>query len=357
MTSKVYRYWFLSWLIVVVVLDLLSYRSNQFIGAAVFDENSPMIPSSTFRMKTSNNNNNNNLEFQMANDESFGFFDDISSREWKLLQEIAVKSYEPHLDSGNPLKFADNLRRGKSPSFYQTNYEPNFSCRFEQRVGGNGNGDGPKWVCDPHRIRRQQHNTCLVYSVGSNGDFQFETALQRLLGPGVCEIHIFDIDDYTQEMKMAESQYNVSGLHFHSWGIFPSFAKSNSTFSSLIPARKGVDIDRNKNHHPHPQHTYKSLQETVKILGHEQRDAIDIFKIDCESCEWDTVNDWFDPSVPRLQQILVELHRSPPKKVLQFFNTLLEHGYVTFHKEPNIQHSQGNCIEYSFLKLKSSFFA
>ena len=164
--------------------------------------------------------------------------------------------------------------------------------------------------------------------------------------------YIFDIDDYSEEMKKAASQYNVSGLHFHSWGIFPSFAKSNSTTTSLIPTRKGID---NKN--TNQQHIYKSLQETVQILGHEQRNAIDIFKIDCESCEFDTFNDWFDPSVPRLNQILVELHRSPPKKVLPFFNTLLEQGYVTFHKEPNIQHSQGNCIEFSFLKLEKSFFA
>jgi hypothetical protein len=31
------------------------------------------------------------------------------------------------------------------PSLHRPkNYEPNFSCQFERRVGGNGNGDGPK---------------------------------------------------------------------------------------------------------------------------------------------------------------------------------------------------------------------
>jgi hypothetical protein len=32
-------------------------------------------------------------------------------------------------------------------TWYQDNYEPNFNCAFEKRIGGKTmNGDGPKWV-------------------------------------------------------------------------------------------------------------------------------------------------------------------------------------------------------------------
>mmetsp|Transcript_11687 Transcript_11687/g.17994 ORF Transcript_11687/g.17994 Transcript_11687/m.17994 type:complete len:94 (-) Transcript_11687:241-522(-) len=39
------------------------------------------------------------------------------------------------------------------PAWCQTNFEPNFSCQFEKRIGATGeesrgNGDGPKWICE-----------------------------------------------------------------------------------------------------------------------------------------------------------------------------------------------------------------
>ena len=106
------------------------------------------------------------------------------------------------------------------------NYEPNFSCTHERRVGGNGNGDGPKWVCDPHRITRvsrereeKNHNNsttagCVVYSIGSRCKFEFELGMQRAVGVGTCEYHTFDMGDY---QKCAPSELKNS--HYHQWGI------------------------------------------------------------------------------------------------------------------------------------------
>jgi hypothetical protein len=264
-------------------------------------------------------------DYQLASSQSHDFFKDTRNADWKLLQEIA-RSNRPHLYPNNPLKYTSEERRGKTPAWYQTNYEPDFSCQFEQRIGGNGNGDGPKWVCDPHRITLKQ---CLVYSIGSNGDFQFEVGIASLKKD--CEIHIFDFDDYEKEMNQAMLLYNVTNLHFHQWGLSHDSKTEDG-------------------------HVYKSLKQSMEDLGHSSRHKIDIFKIDCEGCEWETVDDWMDPSLPRLQQILVEIHRSPPTHVLHFFNTLRQHGYAIFHKEPNIQHSQGNCLEYGFLKLSPMFF-
>ena len=41
---------------------------------------------------------------------------------------------------------------------------------------------------------------------------------------------------------------------------------------------------------------------------------------------------------------------------IDFFVTLQKAGYVTFHKEPNIQSGGGECIEYGMLKLDMDFF-
>ncbi|CAJ1959238.1 unnamed protein product [Cylindrotheca closterium] len=289
-------------------------------------------------------------DYELAKQQSYGFFQDISEASWKRLQQIARK-HKPHMHPDNPLKLADTTERQETtPSSHETNYEPDFPCQFEQRVGRNSHGDGPKWVCDPHRItnnyRRQRNgsdNKCLVYSIGSNGDFQFETELQQLLGPGVCEIHIFAMEDYSKEMKEWSKKHYVADLHFHQWGptIAAAAAEENKTGKGMGNVSK--------------DHKYRSIANIVQSLGHSKREQIDIFMIDCESCEWDAFEEWLDPAtMPRLEQILIG--RSPPSKVLPFFDTLRAKGYVAFHKEPNIQHSQGNFIQYGFLKLAPSFF-
>ena len=97
----------------------------------------------------------------------------------------------------------------------------------------------------------------------------------------------------------------------------------------------------------------KTLSETKKALGHEGR-RIDIFKIDCEGCEWDTYDTWFDEDND-IGQILVETHYAPMPNAKDFFYKLHDHGYVIFSKEPNY-YMDGRGVEYAFLKLSTSFF-
>ncbi|CAF1459438.1 unnamed protein product [Rotaria sordida] len=54
-------------------------------------------------------------------------------------------------------------------------------------------GDGGKWVCDPYRLKSRLD--CLVYSVGSNGDFGFEVNMKKTMPH--CEIHTFDQNQYS----------------------------------------------------------------------------------------------------------------------------------------------------------------
>lgn len=268
--------------------------------------------------------------FKLAKDQSFGFFDDIQTHQWKLYQRIAA-NYQPHTHPENPLKVATHA------TFYQENYEPNFSCPFERRMGNNG--DGGKWICDPHRLKRiaKETGSCLIYSVGSNGDFSFEVAVQRYLDDGkLCEIHIFDMGNFEREMPE-----NLN-LHYHMWGLTKG-ANEKIENGKLVKEVK-------------PGQEFYSLAESVKLLGHEGRRAIDLFKIDCEGCEWTTFKDWTGPSIPRIQQILVENHRTNGNTV-NFYNELMNNGYVIYHKEPNIlKYCKGDCIEYAFLKLDKNFF-
>merc|ERR1739838_448694 len=78
----------------------------------------------------------------------------------------------------------------------------------------------------------------------------------------------------------------------------------------------------------------KTLPQIVQDAGHSKR-TIDLFKIDCEGCEWETFRSWFGSGVD-IRQILVELHwRANPEVAHEFFRFLFQQGYVIFIKEPN----------------------
>ena len=179
------------------------------------------------------------------------------------------------------------------------------------------------------------HPGCVVYSIGSNGDFQFELGMETKMGVGTCEYHIFDMGDYEKDMpKELERGY------YHRWGI-----KAQEEHSGLDHGP------------PKPGQEYYGLKDTIQMLGHETLDSIDVFKMDCEGCEWTSFGSWLDPDMPDLMQILVELHKPPKEIATKFFDTLQAAGYVRFHKEVNTICPEAGAIEYSpFLKLAKDFF-
>ena len=75
----------------------------------------------------------------------------------------------------------------------------------------------------------------------------------------MCEIHIFDPGNYERPAGLADKN-----MHYHKWGL-------TSSYSDEYKARAGRE--------------YYSFPEIRRRLGHENR-KIDIFKIDCEGCEW-----------------------------------------------------------------------
>ena len=277
-------------------------------------------PSATTRSTIDEQNSNDKLkqgssDFQLALGESLGFFDDIPALAWQRIKAITNAS----------LPYQNRLKGEKTtpPRYYAANWDPNFSCQFEISIG-QVKIDGHKWVCDPHRIAKTRE--CLVYSVGSNGDFAFELDLQRQL-PN-CEIHVFDPTDYSQQMQ----QSGLDGSNYHAWGL-----KS----SQGMPMRVMKELESLE---------FVSLPDAMARLGHTGR-MIEILKIDCEGCEWSTQKDILDQNI---RQVLVEVHQTN-SKTDEFFENFHDAGYVIFHKEPNLI-TEGKCIEFAFLKLAQEYF-
>lgn len=207
--------------------------------------------------------------------------------------------------------------QGCPPShFWQAHYEPSFSCAFERRLGLQG--EGGKWVCDPYKIRKQVSDGggCLVYSIGSNGQYDFEKSMHDSVSSH-CEIHTVDMNNWSHYTKRAPPPY--VRYHVHKVGLPPGA---------------------------------RSMPTIVEELGHGGR-TIDIFKIDCEGCEWASFKSWFGQGV-QIRQILVELHQVKAE-THAFFKYLFDLGYVVFHKEPNTFGCDGGCLEYAFLKLTPDF--
>uniref|UniRef100_A0A7S2EJ57 Methyltransferase domain-containing protein n=1 Tax=Ditylum brightwellii TaxID=49249 RepID=A0A7S2EJ57_9STRA len=280
-------------------------------------------------------------EYQNAYQDSLGFFTDITNEEWKLMKD-RVKNQPKHNDVKKGLR-SKYLDRNDARTWYQNNWNPDFTCPHELRVGGTG--DGPKWVCDPHRIveyyqnhpSNNENDGCLIYSVDnhilkSGNPFSFELAIQGIVGVGLqnCEIHVFD-PHYNKDDHMEYTNANneiPKGIILHPWGI------------------EGTK-DRSKG-----RTNYMTLSETVEHLNHEHR-IIDIFKMDCEECEWNAYSDWFSSKV-EMRQILIELHGTP-KNDVDFFESMKDNNYVIFHKEADTQYG-GIWQEYGFLKLAPEFF-
>lgn len=219
-------------------------------------------------------------------------------------------------------------------TWYQNNVEPLFACAGEERLGKQG--DGGKWVCNPGELAKKPK--CLVYSIGSNNKFDFESALLDKVSKN-CEIHVFDHTVST--LRLVSKQRKPWRVHFHQIGL-----------AAMTSSDEGG--------------AFKSLSDMVRDLGHVGR-TIDILKIDCEGCEWTTFASWFDAPVT-ISQILVEVHQGtivskdgssdddearkfPPAK--RFFQRLHDENFAIFHKEANIQWTafENLCLEFSLVRL------
>jgi hypothetical protein len=206
----------------------------------------------------------------------------------------------------------ENMIRHPDTFFFLTNWEPTFHCSHTRRIGASG--DGGKWVCDPYRLK-SQHN-CLIYSVGSSGDFSFEIEMKKLLPH--CDIHSFDKNLYS-------CPKNICTFHQVTFG------------NGIYPNRS------------------KIWQSIVEELNHKNR-LIDILKIDIEGGEYTFFPVLLNSEKSALpRQILVEVHPVNVSIIHDFFDRFRDNHYVISIKENNLL-AGPYFFEYAFLKLNPRFF-
>jgi hypothetical protein len=266
----------------------------------------------------------NHVSYKLAYDDSFGFFDYIPDSEWLGKKQLARSVVHQH----------PNVSIEMGPAiWYQQNYYPFFTCPLHlRRVGGLG--DGPKYLCDPHRIpalAREQGRTCLIYSVGSRAKFEFEDGIRDIVG-NACEVHIFD------PVWFGVPGMEEKNMYFHRWGLKSSY-EQNFTVNMAM-------------------NDFYTLQEIMMRLNHTGR-VIDIFKVDIESGEWHIYRDWLDIDI---RHLLVETHslcRGCTEKSIALFDDIRKAGFVTISREANIHPGasrNGNMgMEWAFLRLSKSF--
>lgn len=238
----------------------------------------------------------------VSQEESFGFMD-CTADEWELKKQ----NHQLQLDRQRGTQ-SDNGGGG-----FQSNWEPTWSCGLERRIGEIG--DGGKWLCDPHKIRKSAG--CNVISIGSNKGWGFEAGIHEL-APG-CRIHVFG--DATEDRVVYKPDY----VSLHTGGMVEKNTEDTDTIQSLFSA--------------------------AGLSGQ----GIDVLRFDCEGCQLKVYKELTKTSAT---QILMKVHmgtRHHNSSEAGLVNAIFEHmsasGYVIFHKETSHAVYQGGCVEYSLIKL------
>ena len=188
--------------------------------------------------------------------------------------------------------------------YFQSHWNPGtfegFDCARMRRVGPPG--DGGKMVC--YDAIPMPPSECFVLSVGVGGDpgqppdFRFEVDLHRRFPH--CSIHVYD------------------GTNFGRGAI-----KNAPRFVKFYPenfAASTADRYRTK--------------------------KVDLFKIDCEGCEFSTIQPVLDKV--QIEQFNLEVHGANRHGEVARLMGGINRTHGIYYKEPNIQHSDGTCIEFAF---------
>jgi len=197
-------------------------------------------------------------------------------------------------------------------------FESTYECKMgEDRVGLAG--EGGKWMCGMSNLL--QKPKCIVYSMGSNGQHDFEDEMMTYTS---CEIHTFDMDDFSHV-------FNGTRVQFHK--------------SKIGDGTDGT----------------QTISYWMKKLGHTY---IDVLKIDIEMGEYPAFDHLLKQNpLPWIGQVLIEFHLLKSKfpslsreekykhmdKILNLVENLHNLGLVQFHREEN---PVGDACEFSYGNLK-----
>jgi len=218
----------------------------------------------------------------------------------------------------NLMKMVRILDGKKTPEFVQI-LIPTINCSTGLRLGIAG--DEGKLICGLKLLAKRD---CLVYSLGSNGHWEFEMDMYQQT---TCRMETFDC--------------------FHPSPI-PTEIASRTQFHEICLGEDQIKDGK----------TFKSLPSLMKMLNHTH---IDILKIDIETAEWNLFWELFEQSTETNlpDQILVELHwgddwagwpRRNSGEMGMILSGLYKAGYRLSYLESNP--TCPNCYELSYLRMK-----
>jgi hypothetical protein len=192
-----------------------------------------------------------------------------------------------------------------------------------------GSGDGGKYLClndvgskfrssssssRSSNSNSSSDNSCLIYSIGSSNDFEFEKSAYAATG---CDIHTFDC-------TVANATNRPPFVQFHPWCL-----------------GKG----------------HMSLMEVMVALGHDKRE-ISLLKMDCEGCEWSVFSHYrafvSSGSMRPIRQLSFEVHfwsfaAGMQNLLLQQFFDMFEWFYKSNHRVISWEPNNWICTEYTLL--------
>jgi len=205
----------------------------------------------------------------LAKLETLGWFDESDSlwnyRKKHAIAQLPLRDKFPRDPDWRLLK-GDV---GANNALFQFNFRPIMEC--PEKVLLNHGLEG-KFLCGGHRLAQKEK--CVIYSIGSRGDYSFEEDMHAI-NPN-CEIHTFD-----------PGAYDASS---------PSFINFNRV-------ALGSEDQVGRNHSGGGR--YATFTSLMKELGHT---SIDVLKIDCDGCEYKIYEQL--KGVP-FDQLLIEIHRFP----------------------------------------------
>ncbi|GJP41864.1 hypothetical protein CLOM_g1493 [Closterium sp. NIES-68] len=200
-------------------------------------------------------------------------------------------------------------------------FVPTYPCPRERRIGRAG--DGGKWTCAMRTFFSKPKIT--VFSIGSHGDPSFEKAVQK-----VIHAKPFTFDPFLNVTTLAEMQ-SQPFMRFRNVGLVGLRTKANATRE--FPGTKFVTLE--------------------EAMQHEGREYIDVFKIDCEGCEYPVLDDLMERYTarrnPPIGQLLIEFHGASTLRLMEkYFYGIQNMGFRLFHVERNA-YFPGYCAEFSFI--------
>ena len=199
----------------------------------------------------------------------------------------------------------------KIKPWYQYNWNPQFTCEFQDIIGYNP-GKGGKWVCDVHRLTERECLVVNIYGAGSpTSNFVFEKALKRR-APN-CEIHVVI-------HPTIEDKPNGIDVKTHVYELGPSHEPL------------GVNV--------------KSLQQLMEAL-HRSDSRIDLLQLDMNGKEWEMYKDVLALDV---RQLIVNTHMLH-QNTNDFFQKFRDAGYFITSKEANLENAGGRDLDFTYIKL------